>query len=253
MRPRSEPRDPIAGAAGISRVAAVACALASACASPPAHGPDAGVDADAILPVAPCTAHAEVWGPAGLRALLPSPWRVHAISPRSLVPVSEDLVAGGDFTVRSSDLGVPVDCDRDCLDEVRFTTRGEVPSVRLGDFASDELSVRARRVEIDRGASFRVSVSLHTDSPFVSAIVPVVTFEPACSAPCGASEDRCARDGRCYERGQPTCYDCELESASRCACENAEGPTVDGASCSFATSPDRVFVGECMAGECTAR
>ena len=83
--------------------------------------------------------------------------------------------------------------------------------------------------------------------------VPVLTLQRSCREPCPQGQYRCLADDTCWARFGTYCRLCKQRDKQVCACETAQGPLEDGASCQYMISGDLVTSGSCQHGVCSPK
>jgi hypothetical protein len=167
------------------------------------------------------------------------------------LPITPDLVIAGTVVLEAGALPIPQNClDRsDCSAQGGFRMSVPVPGVVAEgdpDLPCDNSHARLTLTD----TTVRLRPYLRDTHPCQYNFVPAVAVVLPCGTPCGDGQALCPVDGVCYDAGTGFCQMCGGGSAEACACQGAEGPLEEGASCSFWVSGDVQCVGTCRQGTC---
>lgn len=241
----------LASACGLLATAAVSFSSALAYADPVAAAP----------PAFPCGPARHLRTPQELLAALHPEWPRAGVG---ISPITVELIADVELTVKSDKLPGPayckarcthtpgrVDCNgigEPCRVPVRFRVNDGVLGVTVDGEAVAKEGVR---LHVKAGTKFRLRqrvIEFHPETPYYD---PIITVEPSCDAPCKTSERRCAATGQCVNTEHDGyCLSCTGLARPECACRTSDGAQKpDGTSCTYLAG-DYFPTGSCKAGRC---
>lgn len=215
----------------------------------------------ASAPPFPCGPVRHLRTPEDLLAALQAEWPRAGVG---ISPITVELIADVDLTVKSDKLPLPsyckarcthtprrVDCTGTgdpCRVPVRFRVNDGVPGVKVD---GEAIAKEGVRLQVKAGTKFRLRqrvVEFHPETPYYD---PIITAEVSCDVPCKTGERRCTATGQCVSDARDGyCLSCTGLSRPECACRTPDGAVKpEGTSCTY-LSGDYFPSGTCKAGRC---